>query len=203
MKPIEQIDYLADVEPAPGRLALVQRFVNTVAPELNQEMLHSPQRLRFVLAEFGLVSPAAPVSEDDLRRALELREALRALALANNDVREAPDAEHVVERAAAAALAIRFVDGRPRLVGAEPGVAGALATLAAVVAEASAIGTWPRLKACPAEGCGWIFYDRSRNHSGRWCDSAVCGNRAKTRAYRRRRREDTARTTTSLDGKIP
>jgi predicted RNA-binding Zn ribbon-like protein len=186
LEPVDQIDYLADVEPAPGRLALLQRFLNTVAPELNQEMLHSPRRLRTVLAELGVVSPVAPVSEDDLRRALELREALRALALANNDGRTARAAERVVEQVAAGALGIRFVDGSPRVVGAEPGVAGALATLGAVVAEAAALGTWPRFKACPAEACGWVFYDRSRNRSGRWCDSAVCGNRAKTRAYRRR-----------------
>ena len=186
--PVEQIDYLADVERAPGRLGVLQLFLNTVAPEHGQEMLHSPQRLRIVLAELELVSPAAPVSEDDLRRALELREALRALALANNGIPAAPDAEHVVEQAATGALGIRFVDGLPRLVGSEQTVAGALATLAGIVAEAAAAGTWPRLKACPAEACGWVFYDRSRNRSGRWCDSTVCGNRAKTRAYRRRRR---------------
>ncbi len=187
MEPVDRIDYLAHVEPAPGRLGLLQRFLNTVAPECNQEMLHSPQRLRIVLAELGLVSPAAPVSEDDLRRALELREAVRALALANNDVCAAPDAEHVVEQAASGALGIRFVDGVPRLVGGDRGVAGALATLAGIVAEGASAGTWPRLKACPAEACGWVFYDHSRNRSGRWCDSTVCGNRAKTRAYRRRR----------------
>ena len=188
LEPVEQIDYLADVEPAPARLGLLQRFLNTVAPELEQEMLHSPQRLRIVLAELDLLSSAATVSEDDLRRALELREALRALALANNGISAAPDAEHVVEQAAAGALDIRFVDGVPRVAGTERGVAGALATLAGIVAEAAASGTWPRLKACPAEACGWVFYDRSRNRSGRWCDSTVCGNRAKTRAYRRRRR---------------
>ena len=188
MEPVEQIDYLADVEPAPGRLEVLRRFLNTVAPEWKQEMLHSPQRLRVVLAELELVSPAASVSEDDLRRALELREALRALVLANNGIPAAPGAEHVVEQAAAGGLGIRFVDGVPRLVGSERGVAGALATLAGIVAEAAAAGTWPRLKACPAEACGWVFYDRSRNRSGRWCDSTVCGNRAKTRAYRRRRR---------------
>lgn len=188
MEPVAQIDYLADVEPAPGRLEVLRRFLNTVAPEWKQEMLHSPQRLRVVLAELELVSPAASVSEDDLRRALELREALRALVLANNGIPAAPDTEHVVEQAAAGGLGIRFVDGVPRLVGSERGVAGALATLAGIVAEAAASGTWPRLKACPAEACGWVFYDRSRNRSGRWCDSTVCGNRAKTRAYRRRRR---------------
>jgi predicted RNA-binding Zn ribbon-like protein len=187
LEPVEQIDYLAGVEPAPGRLGLLQRFLNTVAPEWKQEMLHSPQRLRIVLAELDLVSPAAAVSEDDLRRALELREALRSLALANNGIPAVPEAEHVVEQAAAGALGIRFVDGVPRLVGTERGVAGALATLAGIVAEAAAAGTWPRLKACPAEACGWVFYDRSRNRSGRWCDSTICGNRAKTRAYRRRR----------------
>jgi predicted RNA-binding Zn ribbon-like protein len=188
LEPVGRIDYLAHVEPAPGRLGLLQRFLNTVAPEINQEMLHSPQRLRAVLAELDLVSPATPVTEDDLRRALELREAVRALALTNNGARAAPDAERVVEQEVAGALGIRFVDGIPQLVGTNPGVAGALATLAAIVAEAAALGTWPRLKACPAEACGWIFYDRSRNRSGLWCDSAVCGNRAKTRAYRRRRR---------------
>jgi predicted RNA-binding Zn ribbon-like protein len=189
LEPVERIDYLAHVEPAPGRLGLLQRFLNTVAPETNQEMLHSPQRLRAVLAELGLVSPSSPVTEDDLRQALELREALRALALANNGAPAEPDTERVVERAAAGALGIRFVDDIPQLVGTEPGIAGALATLAAVVAEAAALGTWPRLKACPAEACGWAFYDRSRNRSGLWCDSAVCGNRAKTRAYRRRLRQ--------------
>jgi predicted RNA-binding Zn ribbon-like protein len=188
LEPVERIDYLAHVERAPGRLGLLQRFLNTVAPEIHQEMLHSPQRLRAVLAELGLVSPATPVTGDDLRRALELRDAVRALALANNGARAAPDAERMVEQETAGALGIRFVDGIPRLVGTEPGVAGALATLAAIVAEAAALGTWPRLKACPAEACGWIFYDRSRNRSGVWCDSAVCGNRAKTRAYRQRRR---------------
>jgi predicted RNA-binding Zn ribbon-like protein len=189
LEAVERIDYLADVEPAPGRLGLLQRFLNTVAPETNQEMLHSPQRLRAVLAELGLVSPSSPVTEDDLRQALELREALRALALANNGARAEPDTERVVEQAAAGALGIRFVDDIPQLVGTEPGITGALATLAAVVAEAAALGTWPRLKACPAEACGWAFYDRSRNRSGLWCDSAVCGNRAKTRAYRRRLRQ--------------
>jgi predicted RNA-binding Zn ribbon-like protein len=54
--------------------------------------------------------------------------------------------------------------------------------------RAQADGTWPRLKACPADACGWAFYDRSRNHSRTWCDMSVCGNRAKARSYRARQR---------------
>jgi len=189
MEPVERIDYLTGVEPAPGRLGLVQRFVNTVALEWSQEMLSSPERLRAVLAGLGLVTAGAPFSEADLEGALELREALRALALRNNGGPAGPQAEAALDRAATAGrLGVRFVDGVPLLSGTAPGVAGALATLAGVVVEASAGGTWPRLKACPAERCGWLFYDRSRNRSARWCDMAVCGNRTKTRSYRARRR---------------
>ena len=188
VEPVERIAYLPDAEPPPGRLALVQRFVNTVAPEWRQEMLSSPERLRVVLAELGLVSAAAPVSEIDLRRALDLRDAMRALALVHNGGPRAPEAEQTLEQIAAAALGVRFENGVPRLVGTAPGVAGALATLVGVVVEAAAAGTWSRLKACPGEACGWLFYDRSRNRSRRWCDMTVCGNRTKTRAYRARRR---------------
>jgi predicted RNA-binding Zn ribbon-like protein len=189
MEPVERIDYLTDTAPAPGALGLVQRFVNTVAVEWNQEMLASPERLRVVLAELGLLGAAGSATGDDLGRALELREALRALALRNNGGPAAPEAERVLERASTAgALGVRFEGGRPRAVGTATGVSGALATLAGIVLEATAAGTWPRLKACPAELCGWLFYDRSRNGSARWCDMAVCGNRTKTRAYRARRR---------------
>ena len=188
MEPVERIDYLQHVDPAPARLGLVQRFVNTVAPEWRQEMLGSPSRLRVVLHGLGLVPAATPVSENDLRRALALREALRALALANNGGPRAPGAERIVADAAAGALGIRFEAGVPLVEGTAPGVAGALATLAGIVAESAADGSWPRLKACPREACGWLFYDRTRNGSGRWCDTAVCGNRTKTRAYRARRR---------------
>lgn len=42
------------------------------------------------------------------------------------------------------------------------------------------------------DGCPWLFLDRSRNHSRRWCDMQVCGSRSKMRRYRevRMRRVD-------------
>jgi predicted RNA-binding Zn ribbon-like protein len=36
--------------------------------------------------------------------------------------------------------------------------------------------------------CEWVFYDRSRNEQGHWCEMARCGNRPKNRAFRARRR---------------
>ncbi len=39
-------------------------------------------------------------------------------------------------------------------------------------------------------GCGWLFYDTSRNHLRRWCTMKICGNRAKARRhYERERRK--------------
>ena len=189
MEPVAEIRYLTEVEPAPGRLALLQAFVNTVDHEHGREVLHAPERLGELLSRLGLLDPAVRPTADELAGAIELRTALRALALANNGGPATRDAELVLERAAAAGrLGVRFHDGTPLLEGAEPGVAGALATLAGIVAEAVAAGTWTRLKACRREVCGWLFYDRSRNRSARWCDMAVCGNRTKTRAYRERHR---------------
>jgi predicted RNA-binding Zn ribbon-like protein len=32
-------------------------------------------------------------------------------------------------------------------------------------------------------GCGWLFYDTSKNRTRRWCDMRGCGNRAKARRH--------------------
>ena len=37
------------------------------------------------------------------------------------------------------------------------------------------------VRQCADPTCGWLFLDRSRNHSRRWCDMRSCGNRAKAR----------------------
>jgi predicted RNA-binding Zn ribbon-like protein len=43
-------------------------------------------------------------------------------------------------------------------------------------------------------GCGYLFYDTSRNRSRRWCDMGSCGNRAKSqRHYARHRTPATVR----------
>jgi predicted RNA-binding Zn ribbon-like protein len=49
-----------------------------------------------------------------------------------------------------------------------------------------------RHRACPPEdgGCGWLFLDRSRNNSRRWCVMADCGTAAKSRNLTERRRAE-------------
>jgi predicted RNA-binding Zn ribbon-like protein len=49
-------------------------------------------------------------------------------------------------------------------------------------------GQFERLKQCPGPSgdCGWLFFDRSKNNSRRWCEMSVCGNRVKVRRHRER-----------------
>lgn len=41
-----------------------------------------------------------------------------------------------------------------------------------------------RLKKCSNPNCNFLFYDRSKNNSRRWCDMQTCGNRAKQTRFR-------------------
>jgi len=43
------------------------------------------------------------------------------------------------------------------------------------------------VRRCAGTGCVLWFLDRTRNRRRRWCDMALCGNRAKAAAHRRRR----------------
>jgi predicted RNA-binding Zn ribbon-like protein len=76
--------------------------------------------------------------------------------------------------------------GTGRLEPVGRGVDAAVGRVLGAVFGSMADGTWIHLKACRSDTCQWGFYDRSRNQSRNWCDMAVCGNRAKARAYRRR-----------------
>jgi predicted RNA-binding Zn ribbon-like protein len=53
-------------------------------------------------------------------------------------------------------------------------------------------GELARVKRCSGSGCSWLFYDRSKNHSRRWCMMAHCGNRAKARRHYARRKKGRA-----------
>ena len=173
---------------APDPLRLVQLFVNTTDHEHGRELLGSPRGLGDWLTEHDLLPPGAPVRGVDLQRATALREALRALLVANGSGQPDPAAaaelngtarrariELVAGPAGTATLAVRAT-----------GVEGALGRIVATALEAMLDGRWSRLKAC--RNCGWAFYDYSRNRAATWCSMTLCGNRHKTRLYRRRRR---------------
>src|SRR4051794_15759804 len=103
--------------PAPGRLRLVEAFVNTRDVEGHRDALATPEQLTGFLAAQGLLEPGAPASVAEHERALGVREALRALLLHNNGAPAAPEAADVLSDAAArSGLRARFAaDGTSSL----------------------------------------------------------------------------------------
>jgi predicted RNA-binding Zn ribbon-like protein len=172
--------------PAPGPLRLVQLFVNTVDLEDGPELLPDAARLRAWLVAHDLGDHA--VSAADHGRAIELREAIRALAASHGGAPEDPQAAATVNAAARRArLRPVLTASSLRVVPGAGGVDGALGRIVAAIHESVVAGTWSRLKACDRHNCRWAFYDRSKNRSSHWCSTTGCGAREKNRrAYRRR-----------------
>jgi predicted RNA-binding Zn ribbon-like protein len=183
-------DLTAHVTPAPGRLELVRRFLNTASFEKETDELATPRSSRRWLVAHRLLARQEQVDGPGRTKLIELREGLRALASANNGLPLRRDALGRLNlHATRASIGVRFDQGGDaQLFGAVGDVDSAISALLAIVCESIRDGSWSRLKACRSETCGWAFYDASRNRVGTWCSMAVCGNRAKTRAYRVRQR---------------
>jgi predicted RNA-binding Zn ribbon-like protein len=45
-----------------------------------------------------------------------------------------------------------------------------------------------RVRACGNSECRWLFLDTSKNHTRRWCDMKLCGNRIKARRFKAQRK---------------
>ena len=181
----------------PNELDLVIDFVNTFDPDTGVDELRTPQSLAAWLRDRNLLDSATSVRAAQLDQAIRLREALRTVMLSHNGLEPHPNAASELDVVAKQGqLSVRFAaDGSSQLAPRGTGLGAALARLLVPVAMADADGSWQRVKACRADECQWAFYDHSRNRAGVWCDMAVCGNRTKVRAYRRRqpsRSDDTA-----------
>jgi predicted RNA-binding Zn ribbon-like protein len=172
---------------APTDLEIVRAFVNTMDVEEGTEEFDSPAGLERWLAQNQLGDGESP-SDEDLARAIDFREALRSLLLANNGADlDADAAERLNAALDGAASEVRFEGSTAEIVPTCGGLDAALATMALIVHDAMLNGEWSRLKVCPADDCRWAFYDRSRNRSRTWCQMGDCGNRAKVRAFRSRK----------------
>ena len=181
---------MSERETASGDLGLVQAFVNTIDMEPGTEELKDPGALRDWLVARGLMDGAQPVSELDLKHAIALREAMRSVIGGNSGLRVYPvDLATLNEAASASRLRMRFAgDGRARLEPDSAGAVGAMGRLVASLYAAMQSPEWERLKLCSSGTCRWAFFDRSKNHSSRWCTMASCGNRAKARRFRQKNR---------------
>jgi predicted RNA-binding Zn ribbon-like protein len=125
-----------------------------------------------------------------LRATIQLREALHTL-LTSSAVDESTSVAAVMLRAA---RALASASAEPRLPLQPTVVVHAAGDIVHWLAlEAFALVTSPdvaRVKTCEGDGCGWLFVDRSRNRTRRWCDSADCGNRTRVRRHYQRHRSE-------------
>lgn len=177
---------MSDRQRAAGDIGLVQAFVNTVDLQDGPEEFTDPNTLRAWLVANGLLDGSQQVDGPDLRHAIALREAIRSVIGANSGSKVYPvDIATLNEAAAASGLRMRFgADGKPRLEPEATGVVAAMGRIVATVCAAMESEDWRRLKLCNSQTCRWAFFDRSKNHSSRWCTMASCGNREKARRFR-------------------
>jgi predicted RNA-binding Zn ribbon-like protein len=197
-----------DLELYGGRLCL--DFANTVEPrhgEGQREHLQDYSNLvRWAVhagsleescAE-GLLRVAGEHSaeaEAAFGRAVELREAIyRAFeALAHGEVPGSSDLEALSEAYAEAMSHSRIArtNGSFALTWAEEEyeLDRPLWPVARSAVDLLVSADPKRLKECPVEeGCGWLFYDESKNNSRKWCSMAGCGSRANMRRLYARKR---------------
>jgi predicted RNA-binding Zn ribbon-like protein len=180
---------MSERETAPGELGLVQEFVNTVDLQDGPELLSDQNTLREWLVAHGLMAEGVPVAADDYRHAIAVREAMRGVIGGNSGMPVYPvDLATLNGAAAASRMRVRFGSGgNARLEPEATGAVGALGRLVLSLYSAMQSEDWERLKLCDSGTCRWVFYDRSKNHSSRWCTMASCGNRAKARRFRQKR----------------
>lgn len=123
----------------------------------------------------------------------ELREGLRQLVMAREGAEfdaGALNRARAVLRASPLVVELGDETQSPWLTATgDPGLVGRAVTLVGAAYLAVRSGSeWSRVKVCAAEDCRWAFLDTSRNGTRRWCDMSDCGNRAKNRVWRERRR---------------
>jgi predicted RNA-binding Zn ribbon-like protein len=178
---------MADRETASGVLGLVQGYVNTADLQGGTDQLNDSNTLAAWLVARGLMR-SGEASEADVKHALAVREAIRGVIGANTGAAVYPvDVATLNGAVSASRLRARFgSDGRARLEPEAGGVEGALGRMVAAVFAAIGDDDWERLKLCGSPTCRWAFFDKSRNHSSRWCRMASCGNRQKAKLFRER-----------------
>jgi len=179
-----------DRAPAPAALALVQDLANTIDIEMQRDVLRTVDDLAAFSAAHGLAG--LTFEQADVADCRRLREALRDVCQSHAGIDMEPAAIAVLDEFFAQAPLMLAIDptGTARAVPipALEGLPALAAHLACGILTAVGDGTWPRLKACTAHECRWVYYDRSPAGRSRWCTMSICGSRAKMRAYRGRTR---------------
>jgi predicted RNA-binding Zn ribbon-like protein len=154
------------------------------------ERLREPADLGRWAVEAELLGEPPAVPARTLAAARELREAIyRTAKLAGRGRPDPTDVELINSWAALPPLAPRLaLDGRSAHLAAAANPAEAL--LSTLARDAIDLVTGPyaqRVRECGSDTCALLFVDTSRPGRRRWCSMEACGNRAKTKDYRKRK----------------
>ena len=205
---------MRDIPPAPdheielsgGALAL--DFANTVGGT-HVSPTHDHLRNYGDIARFAVLAGGLPQgvatrlaqrAEQEPKRAaavyelgIALRESIWAVfsALASGESPRDPDLALIGDAAAAGAARSRLVYDRDGVGWSLPSDSDELERplwdIARSAADLLTSGDHDRIKECASTTCEWVFLDRSRNRSRRWCDMSDCGNRSKARTFHARK----------------
>lgn len=195
-----------EIELAGGALAL--DFANTVGGT-HVRPTHDHLRDYGDIARFAVLAGGleASVAKRLARRAdqvpgraaavyelgIALREAIWAVfsALASGDAPRDADLLLIGDAAAAGAARSRLIFDRSGVGWSLPADGDELERplweIARSAADLLTSTDRERVKQCASATCEWVFLDRSRNHSRRWCDMSDCGNREKARRFHARK----------------
>lgn len=180
------------------------RFVNTVDwrddPVRRRDPLKSYSDLLRWARDAGIVSHGtakkltqaagaqAATAQTSFLRAITVREAIAAVLTAAVEHRQLPpqDLKRFNAALGEAGEHLRLTDsnGQFRLDwDSDRSFERVLWPVVRSAADLVTSGDVQRLRRCEGEGCGWFFLDTTRNRSRRWCNMAVCGNRAKVKRF--------------------
>jgi predicted RNA-binding Zn ribbon-like protein len=198
--------------PAPKSFELlaghpVLDFVNTLddrfIPSGPVELINTYGDLLRFTHESGLLSDArlrklkrADFSSADRTRILlearRLRETLASAAYALVAARTIPEATlttletYFKQAATQRRLTLEDHQLAWRWKGLSRSVEAPLWLLSESAADLFLFGQLTQLRDCASDTCRWLFLDQSKNHSRRWCNMGICGNRNKARQFQLR-----------------
>ena len=160
-----------------GRLVL--DFLNTAdwsrEGAVVHEKLETLEDTKVWMRAVGLPALHLPAAAAELRG---FRSTLRAMFLAPGDAGEGLEGLNATLQGLAGDVLVRAEDS---------GIAYArgMSLQQAIAISAASVLADPRetarVKRCPAEDCGWLFFDETKNARRKWCSMETCGNRAKAR----------------------
>lgn len=191
------------LDQAPGSLGLVHDFLNTISAgsPRRDDLLATPELTQAWVDGVAATwtdnsgTPWEPITitGTDHERLRQLRDDLRHAITSRHGAHEndlpVPDAASALYTAT---TAVRL-DSRGTVTLEPRGQGWRLfaAVLLVALLDAQQQDRYRRLRICRNPRCGVAFYDHSRNNSGVWHSTKVCGNVENLRALRARRRADT------------